>query len=128
MKAYLGRGVLALALVGGVALAQPGSTPPELQDGIVGRGDPQATNLRLTEAQKNTIAASVRKSAKSVAAPKSFDASIGAQVPPAMELYLLPDDVLVEVPGAKTVKYTVIDNQLVLVDPTTMRVVEVIPH
>ena len=33
-----------------------------------------------------------------------------------------------EVPAAKRVKYTVVKNQLVLVDPTTMRVVDIIPQ
>jgi hypothetical protein len=32
------------------------------------------------------------------------------------------------VPAAKTVKYTMVQNQVVLVDPTTMRVVDVIPQ
>ena len=39
---------------------------------------------------------------------------------------MLPDGVLAEVPAAKSVKYTVVDNQLILVDPTTMRVVDII--
>jgi hypothetical protein len=49
----------------------------------------------------------------------------GAQVPPATELYFLPDRALATAP--KATKYTVAQNRVVLVDPTTMRVVEVIP-
>jgi hypothetical protein len=94
----------------------------------VGRGDPQVTQLRLTEAQRSALAASVRKANKTVAAPPSFVVSVGAPVPPAIELYILPDDALAQVPQAKLVKYTVVKNELVLVDPTNMRVVDVIPH
>ena len=92
----------------------------------MGRGDPHAATVRLTEAQKSTIAAAVRKANKAINAPPSFIASVGAPVPPAIELYILPDDALAQVPDAKTVKYTVMQNQLVLVDPTTMRVVDII--
>jgi hypothetical protein len=122
--------MVVLALLGGavIAEAQPGSTPPELQDGTVGRGDPTVSSLRLTAEQKTRIADSVRKSKKTVTPPPSFVAAVGAPVPPAIELYLLPDEVLEEVPGTKTVKYTMLQNQVVLVDPTTMRVVDIIPQ
>ena len=119
-------GTLLLALGCGTAAAQPGSTPPPIHDGVVGRGDLQAAPLRLTEAQKSAIASAVRKANKPIEAPPNFIASIGAPVPPAIELHILPDDALAQVPQAKTVKYTVLKNQLVLVDPTTMRVVDVI--
>ncbi len=47
-------------------------------------------------------------------------------VPPSIELYMLPDNALAEVPEAKSVKYTVLQNQVVLVDPTNMRIVDVL--
>jgi hypothetical protein len=117
---------LFFALCSGTAGAQPGSTPPPIHDGVVGRGDLHTSPLRLTEAQKTTIAAAVRKANKPIDAQPSFVASIGAPVPPAIELHVLPDDALTQVPQAKMVKYTVVKNQLVLVDPTTMRVVDII--
>jgi hypothetical protein len=39
---------------------------------------------------------------------------------------VLPDRALATVPEARSVKYTVVQKQIVLVDPTTMRVVDVI--
>ena len=57
----------------------------------------------------------------------NFMTSIGAAVPPSIELYVLPDAALSAVPDAKIVKYTTVQNRIVLVDPTTMRVVDVIP-
>ena len=39
---------------------------------------------------------------------------------------ILPDAALAQVPAAKTVKYTVVKNQLLLIDPTNMRVVDII--
>jgi hypothetical protein len=125
--------VLASALLGGFGLAgggsasaQLGTMPPTVEDGTIGRGDPYSTQLRLSETQKSAIADAVRRENKAVEPSIGFVASVGAPVPPAIELYMLPDKILAEVPGAKRVKYTVMKNQLVLVDPTTMRVVDII--
>jgi len=124
--------MFALVLLAGVgtgglgASAQIGSTPPTIQDGTIGRGDPLATP-RLTETQRSAIAAAVRRENKAVEPSVSFVASVGAPVPPVIELYMLPDAILADVPAAKRVKYTVVKNQLVLVDPVTMRVLEIIP-
>jgi hypothetical protein len=59
-------------------------------------------------------------------ATAKFPAEVGADVPPAIELYSLPDDALIQVPIAKMFKFVVLEDKVVLVDPTTMRVVEVI--
>ena len=122
--------MFALVLVGGVgvASAQIGSTPPTVQDGTIGRTDPLSAQLRLSETQKSAIAAAVRRENKAAEPSVSFVASVGAPVPPVIELYMLPDAILAEVPAAKTVKYTVVKNQVVLVDPTNMRVVDIIPQ
>ena len=125
--------MFALVLLAGVgtgglgASAQIGSTPPTIQDGTIGRGDPLATP-RLTETQRSAIAEAVRRENKAVEPSVSFVASVGAPVPPVIELYILPDAMLAEVPAAKRVKYTVVKNQLLLVDPVTMRVVDIIPQ
>jgi hypothetical protein len=123
-------GTFALVLLAGagVASAQIGSAPPTIQDGTIGRGEINSPQWRLTDAQKSEIAAAVRRDNKATEPSISFVAQVGAPVPPAIELYLLPDKILAEVPAARSIKYTVMKNQLVLVDPTTMRVVEIIPQ
>lgn len=129
MKTFFRHGMPLLVLLGGlgVASAQIGSTPPAIQDGTIGKGDPLATP-RLTEQQRSAIAEAVRRENKAIEPSVSFVASVGAPVPPVIELYILPDAILAEVPLAKRVKYTVVKNQLLLVDPVTMRVVEIIPQ
>jgi len=122
-------GSCALVLLGGLAVAsaQIGSTPPTIQESTIGSSDPLATP-RLSETQRSAIAEAVRRDNKAVEPTVSFVASVGAPVPPAIELYILPDAILSEVPAAKRVKYTVVKNQLLLVDPVTMRVVDIIPQ
>ena len=63
---------------------------------------------------------------KSKIAGKEFSAVVGADVPAMIELYTLPDDALASVPAAKFYRYTVVENKVVVVDPTKMRVIDVI--
>jgi hypothetical protein len=111
----------ALVGVAGPAVAQ---TPPSVS---LGTADPSAP-LALTPAEKAAIRDAVRQDAakpSTAAAPKS-PVAIGAQLPASMALRILPDAALAQAPAAKTVQYTVIANQVILVDPTNMRVVDII--
>jgi hypothetical protein len=121
-------GTIAFAVLAaiGTAQAQIGSKTPEIQADPRSADKLDAKELRLTEDQKTAIADAVRRERKKITEPPKFVASVGAPVPPAIELYTLPDGVLTELPAAKSVKYTVMQDQLVLVDPTTMRVVDII--
>jgi len=117
---------IVLAASAGVAVAQ---TPPTSgADDSITHAPPPArpsSQLQLTPEQKVAILAAVRRDSVK-ASPINFVASVGAPVPPSIELYMLPDGIIAQVPETKVVKYTMVQEQLVLVDPTTMRVVEVI--
>ena len=123
------RAAILLVLLGsvGTAVAQtaPGSAPtaPTPAPGTI---DPKA-GLQLTPQQRAMIFQSVsREKAKVKLPPGGVTASAGADLPPSIELYTLPDNVAAEIPNAKLYKYTVVNDQVVLVDPTSMKVVEVI--
>jgi Protein of unknown function (DUF1236) len=127
---------LAFSLAAGVGLAGAQSPPVTVgqADNVISHppaGTPLSpppsapSQVQLTTAQKATILNAIRRDSKA-ASPVSFVAAVGAPVPPSIELYVLPDGALAEVPEAKMVKYTRVQNQVVLVDPTTMRVVDVI--
>jgi Protein of unknown function (DUF1236) len=95
-------------------------------------GDPAAQTspdeqqkLMLTPKQRRAIYAAVSQD-KSKTATKPFVAKVGADVPPMLELYPLPDRVLTENRAANFYEYTLEQNDVVLVDPTRMRVVDVI--
>jgi hypothetical protein len=59
-------------------------------------------------------------------APSHFATTVGADVPPMIELYALPDDILANNPVTKLYKFTKVEDQVILVDPTKMRVMAVI--
>jgi hypothetical protein len=50
----------------------------------------------------------------------------GSAIPDWAALYTLPDDILANNPETKLYKFTKVDDQIVLVDPTKMRVIAVI--
>ena len=105
--------------------AQIGSGPDAtVANGPVadGMADPK---LDLTPAQRQAIYKTVSGD-RSKVAPRRFTAVVGADVPPMIELYALPDDAVADNPAIKLYKYTMVQDQVVLVDPTKMRVIEVI--
>jgi hypothetical protein len=85
-------------------------------------GQPQ---IQLDAAQRAAIVYAVRD-VRNAPPGHSFNMSIGAQVPPSIELYYLPIAALSQAPEVRALKYTMVQNQVVLVDPTNMRIVEVI--
>jgi len=113
--------VLCAGLVGGAAAQSTLPGPPGTDTGVSGAIEQK---LILSQAQRTAIYDQVSKD-KSIA-PKDFSPVIGTDVPPMIELYTLPDDAVAGVPAAKLYKYTMVENKVVLVDPTKMRVVDVI--
>jgi Protein of unknown function (DUF1236) len=81
--------------------------------------------LELTAAQRGAIYAAISKD-RSKASPQRFPAVIGAEVPPMINLYALPDDIVAGIPAAKLYECTMVEDKVVLVDPTRMRVVDTI--
>ncbi len=79
----------------------------------------------LTAQQRTAIYQEVSKD-KNKTASKDFKPVVGADVPPMIELYTLPDDAMAQIPAIKLYKYTMVENKVVLVDPTRMRVIDVI--
>ena len=81
--------------------------------------------LELTPAQRSAIYQEVHKDTSKVA-PSRFAIHVGADVPPTIELYPLPDDIQANSPEIKLYKFTGVDDKVVLVAPTEMRVIAVI--
>jgi hypothetical protein len=84
-----------------------------------------AQKLELTAAQRSAIYAAVSKD-RSKMSPQRFPTVIGAEVPPMINLYALPDDIVSGNPAAKIYEFTMVEDKVVLVDPTKMRVVDTI--
>ena len=81
--------------------------------------------LSLSADQKQAIWNSVGKN-KGAKAPANFQASIGANVPAQLALRALPSTLSKQMPDAKKYRYAKIDDQVVLVDPSTHKVIDII--
>lgn len=127
MRSYFAHRVMAIVLVGvgpvlfGADVA--GAQTNDIDEVVNANG--VAPKLELTPAQKAAIYQAVHKD-RSKVAPSRFATNVGAEVPPMIELYTLPDDILANNPVTKLYKFTRVDDQIVLVDPTNMRVIDVI--
>jgi Protein of unknown function (DUF1236) len=111
----------AVGLLSG-SLVQPvcaQTTAPDSQSAV------EQPQLALTPAQRRIIYDAVRKDKAKQAKPQ-FPAAVGASVPPMIELHALPDTVLAENRTANFFEYALVQDKVVLVDPTRMRVVDVI--
>jgi hypothetical protein len=126
MKKCLRYGTIALAFASSVHLAAAQTGFPG------GAGDPQSkamsdpSQLRLTPAQKTAILTAVLAEKAKITPPPNFQASVGGPVPPSIELYILPIGAMAQAPELRSLKYTMAQNQVLLVDPTTMRVIDII--
>ena len=127
MKSYLILRLVVMALVGTAPAFFGAGVVRAQTNGIdeVMSANGLAPKLELTAAQKSAIYQAVHKE-KSKVAPSRFATNVGAEVPPMIELYMLPDDILANNPVTKLYKFTRVDDQVVLVDPTNMRVIDVI--
>jgi hypothetical protein len=123
-------GTMALAILGtvGVAVAQAPSTTPGGAPGTPGLNQGASPNqkVQLSAAQKTAIFNAVSKDKSKSASPANFQASIGGKVPSSVELHALPPDAVATAKEASSYRYTMVNNQVVLVDPTTMQVVDII--
>jgi Protein of unknown function (DUF1236) len=77
----------------------------------------------LTDEQRRAIYASL----KDQPAGSAFNADIGAELPLAIELRTVPDELVARVPQTKDYQYAVSNNRVLLVSPPTRIVVGVFP-
>lgn len=116
-----------LAAFVSVAAAQNSAPPLPKIESPGGLGSvTQSQHPELTAEEKVAIAQAVKQSGRQVKVPPGLTAAVGGELPPAIELYMLPDSALASIPAAKLLKYTIVDGQVVLVDPTTMRVTDIL--
>ena len=82
--------------------------------------------LVLTPDQRTTVYKRVVRERVVTPRGEIVEYRVGTRVPREVELRTFDDDVYVEVPELRRYRYVYVNNQLVLVDPETSEVVEVI--
>ena len=82
--------------------------------------------LDLTDAQKQTILISVTNQNFKNEAPPNFQPVVGTIVPENVELEAMPKTIVELAPKTEAFRLARVVNQVIIVDPQTRRVVEVI--
>lgn len=112
-----------------VAVVVAGATTASAQTTIITREPVESRTvvttgpLELTPVQRRTIYRTIVREQVAPATP-TVEYRVGARVPDTVRLYSVPREVAVEVPAIRSYKYMVVNNRVVLVDPTTSQVVE----
>jgi len=109
-----------LSLGSGAVLAQ--SAAPD--EAVQPNGAVRQT-LALTAGQKSAIYNIVIRQRVNPHADQ-ISVAVGAPVPPTIDLVDLPDQATADNPAAAVLKYAMVANDIVVVDPVAMRVVDVI--
>jgi hypothetical protein len=112
MRNQFRAGTLALALIGGVSFAAAQSTP----------GAQEKLNLSQSKEQQVTQGLS-REPAQS--AP-GYQGAIGSKPPDSLAQKSLPNDVTDQVPETKTYLFIKLPDRIVLIDPETKAVAEIV--
>jgi hypothetical protein len=91
--------------------------------GIAGAQTVSST-IDLSPEQRTTVYRTITKERVAKAPPTDLRVSVGAEIPETVELYEVPS--AVEVPTVRRYRYTVVNDQVVLVDPSSRKVVQII--
>jgi hypothetical protein len=113
---FWSRSALVVVFAGAVMTALAQDAPP-----------PDLPRLDLTPAQRQTIHQSiVNQQDKKSTAPDTFRAAVGANVPDTVKLEPMPKTIVELMPQTKDFRYGLVSNQVLIVEPRSRRVVEVI--
>lgn len=84
------------------------------------------TGLQLSGVQKSVIYQTVQNEGVRSASGDDLRLSVGAPVPPSVQLYKLPDEALAEIPVMRAYQYAVFAEDVLIVDPNNRRIMDVI--
>jgi hypothetical protein len=126
MKALFG-GAMALLLMAGAAGAQTTIIERD-SPAVIQRETPSVITrerVELSPVQRTTIYRTVTRE-RVRAVPQAVDVRLGARVPQSVELREMPTTVVQEIPDVRRYRYMVVNNEVLLVDPATSEVIEII--
>ncbi len=117
MNAYVRNGMAALALMAsaGVAAAAGMSNSAAAND-----------HLNLTSVQQKEIWQGVSQQAAKATTPASFKPTVGEATPSSIKLQPLPSKVANEVPAVKSYDFAMLQNQVLIVDPSSRKIVDIV--
>jgi opacity protein-like surface antigen len=126
MKKYLGAAVVTVAMIGAAYATAPSTapaTPPSAGAGA-GTSTGASATFTLQAADATTLRTWIMaQNTASMPAPAGFTATVGATLPTQVTLHPIPASAGVAAVGMN--QYAVVDNKIVLVNPSDRKIVYV---
>jgi len=119
---------LTLALLGALALAAPAAAKSPAPSNTVAGEVAEKPPLKLTDEQKQKVVQAITGKDSLEKVPDGFTPAVGAKVPTQKKLHEhpLPRPLVYEIPVLKNYYYVQLADKVLIVDPMTKKVAEVI--
>jgi Protein of unknown function (DUF1236) len=85
-------------------------------------------NLALTRSERRIVWRDISRQANKETAPSNFTAKVGATMPDDLSIQPMPAQVASRVPALNAYDYVLLPKELVIINPTDKKVVNVIRH
>ena len=83
-------------------------------------------SLNLTSAQRHDLWQDLSKQAAKESAPAGFTAKVGEAVPSSIKLQSLPSNLSSQIPAVGSYDYAMLQSELLIVDPSSKKIVDII--
>jgi hypothetical protein len=82
--------------------------------------------LELSSAQQKSIWKDISRHAANQSAPSGFSAAVGTAIPAGVNTYPLPRQAARDVPAAKPYRYAMLQDKLLIVNPSDKKIADVV--
>src|SRR5579883_1998610 len=104
-----------------------GRTGVEGREGVEGRAGVSGGRAHITTAQRTRIQETIRNTHVENVGHVNFALNVGTRIPEGYHLYPLPPELVSIVPEYRGFEYIEAEDELVIVDPASGEIVDIIP-
>jgi hypothetical protein len=122
MKKSASAAVAAVLLLSGVSVASAASHMSNRAGNSAGASD----KLDLSSAQQKSIWKDISRHAANQNAPSDFSAAVGTAIPDGVNTYPLPRQAARDVPAVKPYRYAMLQDKLLIVNPSDQMIADVV--
>ena len=126
MKRYLLPAIATLALASGIGVASAADHNAMNHNAMTRHSSMAKDNLSLTSSQQRLALKDISHHTVSQNMPAGFVPSVGTATPGTISLRTIPVNVSRRIPELKPYDYALLKNELLIVNPTDKKIVEII--
>jgi len=127
MKHQVSIALAAAVLMAGIGAASAADSTMSKSSSMSSPAMAKASDsLSLTAAQRKSAWNDISKTAAAQTAPSGFDAKVGAAVPSSLSTQPVPVEAANHVPALRPYSFAMLQNKIVIVNPTDKKIAEVI--